>query len=260
MEGSARMKRDLTNYLAARKEVAMKHEECVRVRVSIDEFFRDTICILQSGRPASCIRMEDAEHLFNTYVAAAESFVESARFAYELVEATVCEQRRLNSSIEPIVESVKSLAARAARAKEAGDFDELKAIRAECEPLRQTFENYKQAFEEEDQLFVELAPVKDALIEFDKMNQLSLLETQYDRIIELISPPSLPTLVLAAVSKPTLRDGVVGDAEEVFHKNLEDRGRHWANALYWADTIRSIGPLLVRFIIRLLAAYLLISR
>jgi hypothetical protein len=46
----------------------------------------------------------------------------------------------------------------------------------------------------------------------------------------------LTTFVLAAVSKPSLRTGAIGDAEHEFNKNLDAHGRYWVVAhIGWAE-------------------------
>lgn len=250
----------LEDFRSIRLEVAAKHQECAETRRSMDGLLSATIMILQSGRPTSCINGEEVERLLHAYQAAAEDLLQSMEVALEMTEAAVYESERFGIAIGPIAQAAQTLAARAIRARETDDIDEARAIRREFEPLRLEFERHKERFLEYKQMLLEFDPMHEVAVEFRDMHRSIRWKTELDTIIKLISPPFLPTLLLAIVCKPTLRDGTIGDAEETFHNNLDEHGRKWAIALYWADTIRSVGPLLVRFIIRLISAYLLISR
>lgn len=60
------------------------------------------------------------------------------------------------------------------------------------------------------------------------------------------TPPPLATLLLRFIVPPELTDGVLGDlAEEYAHALGDPVHNRKARARYWAQTVRSIGPMLV---------------
>jgi hypothetical protein len=64
------------------------------------------------------------------------------------------------------------------------------------------------------------------------------------------SPPAAAEFLLGLLCKKSIRDGVVGDFEEIFRDNCDRYGRRRAVALYWADVTRSIWPLVRRGAVR----------
>ena len=61
-------------------------------------------------------------------------------------------------------------------------------------------------------------------------------------------PPKLAESLLAALLKPAHADALIGDLNERFADESEKFGRPRAVRLYWARTLRSLWPLLVRAI------------
>jgi hypothetical protein len=57
-------------------------------------------------------------------------------------------------------------------------------------------------------------------------------------------PPSLAEWLIALLVPQRRSDAVLGDLEEHFQRNIISRGLQRARALYWAETLRSIGPIL----------------
>ncbi|WP_156467739.1 permease prefix domain 2-containing transporter [Methylobacterium sp. Leaf91] len=63
-----------------------------------------------------------------------------------------------------------------------------------------------------------------------------------------VSPPYLAEMLSRLVTKPKLRDRVLGSRAEKFHENVADRGVKTANHIYWIDTLGSCGPSLARLV------------
>jgi hypothetical protein len=57
-------------------------------------------------------------------------------------------------------------------------------------------------------------------------------------------PPGLAEWLVTLIVPSRRADAVLGDLEERFHKNVASRGLPRARMLYWAETLRSIGPIL----------------
>jgi hypothetical protein len=59
-----------------------------------------------------------------------------------------------------------------------------------------------------------------------------------------VDPPGLAEWLLALVVPRRRADALLGDLEERFHRNVDSRGLRRARMLYWAEALRSIGPIL----------------
>jgi hypothetical protein len=57
-------------------------------------------------------------------------------------------------------------------------------------------------------------------------------------------PPSSAEWLLTLLVSRRKADGLLGDLEERFYRNCKNRGPRRARWLYWAETLRSIAPLL----------------
>lgn len=58
-------------------------------------------------------------------------------------------------------------------------------------------------------------------------------------------PPCLATMLLALASSRRERAFLLGDLEEEFHALREARGQGAADAWYWSQVLRSLGPLVL---------------
>jgi hypothetical protein len=58
------------------------------------------------------------------------------------------------------------------------------------------------------------------------------------------NPPGLAEWLVALVAPKRRADAVLGDLEERFHRNVDSLGLRRARARYWAEALRSIGPIL----------------
>ncbi|MFG5120858.1 hypothetical protein [Methylorubrum sp. POS3] len=58
----------------------------------------------------------------------------------------------------------------------------------------------------------------------------------------LKKPPVLAEALSRLVTKPSLRDRVLGSREERFNRNVVERSESEARLLYWCDTIASCWP------------------
>jgi hypothetical protein len=65
-------------------------------------------------------------------------------------------------------------------------------------------------------------------------------------------PPKLAEFLLIAFATSRQADHMIGDRNEKFDRECEEFGRDRAVRRYWADTLRSLRPLLVRAIGRAL--------
>jgi hypothetical protein len=200
-----------------------------------------------------------------------ESCRATARRFFELMELALGEIRTSTSTLEAVsvtFESINSsmemLVSNAACAISAGDVGEATTALEEFDRLLPEVEKLKLQINECDLILAELGPgmqaTFDAFGETITLGRWNAPTSMQTAILKLATPPALATFLLAAVCKPSLRDGTVGCAEEDFHKHLYERGRLWAVGLYWADTLRSVGPLLLRLIVRLIGAYLIVSK
>jgi hypothetical protein len=242
-----------------RAEIVARYQECGDAARLFQSFLAEAVVSVRRGRPTSGI-VEEAVTLLGYIEEAAGRLMETITLATDRYKASTSEVEALYDAFEPTSGSMKQLISRAKLAKAAGKSDDLKAALEELAPLRLTFEKYECESREYKQIRSELDPMRTTLEEFRVMNASSLWDSDLDELRKLATPPAIATFLLAALSKPTLRVGTIGDAEEEFNKNLDSHGRYWAVALYWADTLRSVGPLLVRFIGRVITAYLIASR
>ena len=58
------------------------------------------------------------------------------------------------------------------------------------------------------------------------------------------TPPAFPEWSLTLFVSRRKLDGLLGDLEERFHRDCAARGPRRAKWLYWAETLRSVAPLL----------------
>jgi hypothetical protein len=58
-----------------------------------------------------------------------------------------------------------------------------------------------------------------------------------------LSPPLIAEWFVAAIIPKHRSESVLGDLAEWFHKHVETRGLQRARALYWAQALRSILPI-----------------
>ncbi len=65
-------------------------------------------------------------------------------------------------------------------------------------------------------------------------------------------PPELAEFLLVTLSSPSHGDAVVGDLNERFTAECKKLGRQRAIRLYWARTLRTLGPLLLRAVHKVL--------
>jgi hypothetical protein len=61
--------------------------------------------------------------------------------------------------------------------------------------------------------------------------------------IDKEQPPAFAEFLLAAVTADKLRDAILGDYLEQFHRNCRSIGCARARRIYWAGVIRSLVPL-----------------
>lgn len=64
-------------------------------------------------------------------------------------------------------------------------------------------------------------------------------------------PPATAEWLITFLVPKKRHDGLLGDLEERFHLNVTNRGYRRARALYWAEALRSLGPLAVSWFTRL---------
>jgi hypothetical protein len=64
-------------------------------------------------------------------------------------------------------------------------------------------------------------------------------------------PPAAAEFLLNVFARTKHQQAALGDLNETFIRNCEQYGRRRACRLYWAEALRSLGPLLVRTLGRL---------
>jgi hypothetical protein len=62
---------------------------------------------------------------------------------------------------------------------------------------------------------------------------------------QTVNPPGLAEWLITLLVPSRRADTLLGDFEERFHRNIEMRGCKMARALYWAEVLRSISPLVI---------------
>ena len=74
-------------------------------------------------------------------------------------------------------------------------------------------------------------------------------------------PPPLAEFILAAITKPSHREGLLQCEEEVFRRNLIRKGAKRARYLYWSGMLWNVWPLMGRALRRALivGAFILAS-
>lgn len=60
----------------------------------------------------------------------------------------------------------------------------------------------------------------------------------------IINPPVIAEWFVALIIPKRRSDSLMGDLAERFHRHVETRGLRRAKALYWAEALRSIFPIL----------------
>jgi hypothetical protein len=60
------------------------------------------------------------------------------------------------------------------------------------------------------------------------------------------APPALAEFILASVTKPSHREGLLQCEEESFRRNLMTKGARRAAYLYWSAVLWNVWPLLKR--------------
>jgi hypothetical protein len=60
-----------------------------------------------------------------------------------------------------------------------------------------------------------------------------------------IHPPGIAEVLITLIVPDGRSEPLLGDFEERFHRHVETRGLKMAKALYWAEVLRSILPILV---------------
>lgn len=80
---------------------------------------------------------------------------------------------------------------------------------------------------------------------FATMRKLFLFLTEERSWLSDTQPPKLTRSILWLLAKPTQRDAMVDDLDEIYLKNLGRHGVRWARWLYRLDAFRSFAPQLL---------------
>lgn len=240
-------------------EIQDKHREAARSIRDLDGYIGWLAQEVRAGRPTSGLVEAAQEHLSDIETHARQLF-DAVELATEVMEEVTSEIETRVESFESTHQSIQTLKQRIQHAKAAGDTQAISALAQEHEQLELELESYEQHVNQYKEFFRNSEKLTDCLVDVRAALAARQWDQDLQKIEKLVSPPVLAAFLLAAVCKPTLRDGVLGDAEEAFSKNLDEHGCYWAMTLYWVDTFRSIGPLIGRFVVRAVWAYLFFSK
>ncbi len=241
-----------------RAEARARQEEFATIARAFEAFLRQAVSSIRGGRPTFGLT-EEAENHLNDYKAAAVCFLDAIDMVMVERNALLSKVEEMIALSEPLFDSINALRARVDHALASRDRSEVETFREELKLLRSRLETHESEFTARWIIDEELNSVGDLVYQFRATNASVSGRTALNELKKLVAPPALATFILATLSKPSLRHGMVGDAEEDFHKNLDEHGRYWAAYLYWVDTIWSVSPLLWRLIVRKVATYLMFS-
>jgi hypothetical protein len=243
-------------------EVRARLDECKRAAQSVSAFLDQAVADVRLSQLSNFL-IRQFDTLLNNYGEVADRLVPSIKLVVEQTRATIStDEKVIAAATEPVRDSIKALRVRAERMWDAEN-GELETVQEQLKQLLGTdFETSRDDLVERWKIMFALMPAISLIEEFYETRSLwwTGWRTQVKALGKSTSPPAPATIILAALTKPSLRDGVLGDAEEQFSKNLRTYGHRWADFLYWVDAIWSVGPLLGRLIVRLIGAFLIVSK
>lgn len=237
-----------------------KHSEVRQSIHNLESYFSFVAQQVRAGHPTSGLVEESFERI-GALERESRQFFDSCELAISAIEGATSEFESMVENFEPSSKSIKTLQQRIQRAKTAGDTQAISNLRSEFDQLKVEFGSHERnVYQYEELIRTSSTSWKDRVLDVQTALRAGQIHQCIDEIERLTSPPALAIFFLAAASKPSLRDGVLGDAEESFGKSLDEHGRPWAVALFWIDTCRSLCPLITRLAVRAIRAYVFFSR
>jgi hypothetical protein len=239
-----------------RADLQSKRGECATSAHAFDTYLDQALMSIRGGRPTLGL-LDDAERLAKTFEAATEGLLNFVDFILDQCDAFITAMAEVPPISYFMTNSAEEVKARFKRARDDGNRAEMQAVREEIKLARSRIQEQRHKLTQRQMIYKELMPAREFIEEFRTSNKSLWISVRarIEVMDKLISPPVLAMLILTTLTKPSLRAGVLGCAEEMFNTNMDKHGRRWAVYYCWVDVFWSVGPLLGRLIGRLISAY-----